>query len=433
MSSGRSRRSWRSWLAVGGLLVVVIAAAGVLVVILHKPGNVSNPSVPFTTPRTVTTTTTTHKPVVVDNFTWPIYGFTDNRTRDFTGAGDLRPPLHVGWRFGGNALVEFPPVIFRHTLYFMDDGATAKAISARTGQQFWATHLGTLSAASPALDVRQQLLFVPILSDTGTAPGNGSFDALSMRNGHVVWSRPLPSGSEASPIVSGDSVYFGDQAGTVYSLNTTTGRANWTYQASGPVKGGPALVHGILFFGDYDGRAYAVDAATGHQVWAVDTSGSDFGFGSGNFYASPAVAYGRIYLGNTDGFVYSFAVSNGALGWSVGTGAYVYASASVADLAGVGPTVYVGSYSGEFYAFNARTGAVRWTYDAGGRISGSSTVVNGVVYFADLASRTTIGLDARTGHVVYTFPDGAFTPVIADPHTIFLSGYDTIYELLPGR
>ncbi len=432
MPSRGPRRGRLRWLAPVGVLAVIIAGVAVFVV-AHKPGNVSHPDISFTTPTTATVTTP-RKPPVVDNFSWPLYGYTDNRTRDFTGAANLHPPLRVGWRFGGNALIEFPPVIYRHTLYFMDDGATAKAISALTGHQLWATHLGTLSAASPALDIRQQLLFVPTLSahNTDQVPGDGNFDALSMRDGRVVWSVPLPSGSESSPLVSGDSVYFGDQAGTVYSLNTATGHVNWTYHASGAVKGGPALVHGALYFGDYAGRVYALDAATGRQIWAVGTNGTAFGFGSGTFYASPAIAFGRVYMGNTDGFVYSFAAGTGELAWSTSTGAYVYASASVADVPGVGPTIYVGSYSGVFYAFNARSGAVRWSYDAGGRISGSSTVVDGVVYFSDLGSRTTTGLDARTGKVLYTFPDGAFTPVIADPHTIFVSGYDTIYELLPA-
>lgn len=419
-------------------VVLLIIVGGVVAVVLaHKPGNVSHPDLSFTTPTTTTTpavtvTTPARKPVVVDRFVWPLYGFNAARTRDFTGAANLHPPFRRGWRFGGNALIEFPPVIDGHTLYFIDDGATAKAVNATTGRQIWATHLGTLSAASPALDLPRRLLFVPVLSDHGSSPGNGSFDALSMRTGRVLWSRPVAPGSESSPIVAGDSVYFGDQAGTVRSLNVLTGHVNWTYQASGAVKGGPALVHGVLYFGDYAGRAYALSAATGHQIWAVGTSGSSFGFGSGNFYASPAVAFGRVYMGNTDGFVYSFAAATGQLAWSTSTGAYVYASASVADLPGLGPTVFVGSYSGEFYAFNAQSGAVRWSHVAGGRISGSSTVVNGIVYYSDLGSKTTTGLDARTGRVAFSFGDGAFTPVIADPHTIFLSGYNTIYELLPA-
>jgi outer membrane protein assembly factor BamB len=168
-------------------------------------------------------------------------------------------------------------------------------------------------------------------------------------------------------------------------------------------------------------------------VWAVTTSGTAFGFGSGNFYSTPAVAFGRVYMGNTDGRVYSFAESNGQLAWATGTSAYVYASAAVADPPGVGPTVYLGSYDGNFYAFDARSGRVRWRHRAGGRISGSPTIVGDVIYFSDLGDRTTEGLDVRSGHRVFFFKDGAFNPVVADPHTIYMSGYSMLYQLLPKR
>ena len=188
-------------------------------------------------------------------------------------------------------------------------------------------------------------------------------------------------------------------------------------------RAGPALADGVLYFGDYAGRAYAINASNGHQVWAVGTNGAHFGFGSGNFYATPAVAFGRVYMGNTDGRVYSFGARTGALAWATGTGAYVYASASVADPPGLGPTVYVGSYDGNLYAFNARSGAIRWRHPAGGKISGSSTVIGNVVYYSDLGTKTTTGLDATTGRTVFSFPDGAFTPVIADYHALYLDGY----------
>ena len=64
--------------------------------------------------------------------------------------------------------------------------------------------------------------------------------------------------------------------------------------------------------------------------------------------------------------------------------------------------MFVGSYNGDFYAFNAQSGAIRWTHPAGGRISGSSTVVNDVVYYSDLGSKTTTGLDARTGRQLFS-------------------------------
>jgi outer membrane protein assembly factor BamB len=420
----------------GGGAVVVLAIAAVAFVLLHKPGNVSHPKLSFTAPTTTpTTTTTTTKPPPKrpppDHFQWRLYGYNFQRTRDFTGEPNLHPPFRVGWHFGGNALIEFPPVIYGHTLYFMDDGATVKAVNAVTGKQIWAKHLGTLSAASPALDVKHELMFVPTLSTTGSSPGNGEFAAVGMRTGHVIWSRPIAPGTESQPLVSDGTVYFGDQSGTVYALNELTGALRWDYHASAAVKGGVALDDGIVFFGDYSGHVYALNAKTGKTVWAVGTEGTAYGFGSGNFYSTPAVAFGRVYLGNTDGFVYSFAEHTGQLAWRIGTGAYVYASAAVAVTPGLGPTVYMGSYNGDFYAFNAASGAVRWVHTDGDRISGSSTVVNGVVYYSDLDDRRTTGLNARTGAVEFRFHDGAFTPIVADPKTLFLSGYNTLYELIP--
>jgi outer membrane protein assembly factor BamB len=438
----RGPRFARRWLV--ALVVLLLALGGTVaaVLLLNSPSNVSHPNLSFTVPTsptqttppstTATTTVPRRRHPPPNNFQWPVFGYDAARTRDFNGSPNLHPPLRVRWRFGGNALLEFPPVISGGTLYFEDDGATAKAVSIATGKQLWKTHLGTLSASTPAIARNAGLLIVPTLADAGNSPGDGRIAALSMKTGQVKWSMPIASGAESSPVVAGHSVYFGDQAGTVFSLDVATGHVQWTYHASGAVKGGPALVHGILYFGDYAGRAYAIRASDGHQVWAVTTSGSDFGFGSGTFYSTPAVAFGRVYMGNTDGFVYSFAAATGQVAWATSTGSYVYASPAVADIPGLGPSVFLGSYSGEFDAFNARSGAVEWSRPAGGRISGSATIVDGVVYFSCLGTHVTTGLDARTGATVFSLHDGAFTPVVADPTAIFLDGYQVIYELVPS-
>jgi len=427
MPSPGSRLTLRRVL-VGLGAVALVAGVVIAFLVLHSPGNVSHPDLEFTRP--ATTPAPVHAGPV---FQWPVYGYDAARTRDFPSDGGLDPPFRVGWRFEDYALLEFPPVLYGHTLYLIDDDGSAKGIDARTGHKLWETKVGTLAAASPAVGAKQGLVFVPVLSDHTHSPGNGSFVALSMKSGRIVWSHPIPAGTESSPLVSGNSVYFGDQAGKVYSLNATNGRVNWIYHASAAVKGGPALAYGWLFFGDYAGRAYALNPRTGHREWARSTNGAEFGFGSGNFYSTPAVAFGRVYMGNTDGRVYSFGARDGALAWATTTGAYVYASPAVADIPGLGPTVYEGSYDGNFYAFNAQSGAIRWRHHAGGRISGSATVVGGVVYYSDLGSKTTTGLDARTGKPVFFWGDGAFNPVIADNATLYLTGYSKLYQLIPRR
>ncbi len=424
MPSPRRRKLRRGLVAIA--VLALIAGGAVAYVLLHAPGNVSHPNISFT-PSTATGAPPRPK---VSNFQWPWYGFNAVRTRDFP-ASHLNPPFHVGWRFQDYALLEFPPVLFHSRLYLVDNDGSAKAINAVNGHVIWQHKIGNLAAASPALDVRHGLLFVPILSTHGRKPGQGELAALSMKTGRIVWSRYIPAGTESSPIVWQNKVIFGDQSGNVYALGVQLGKLRWRYHATGAVKGGPSISNGAIYFGDYAGRAYALRASNGHQIWTANTNGAEFGFGSGNFYSTAAVAFGRVYMGNTDGRVYSFSARTGQLAWATTTGAYVYSSPAVADTPGLGPTVYVGSYDGHLYAFNARSGAIRWSHNAGGKISGSPQIIGDVVYYDNLRAKTTAGLDARTGKQVFWFKDGAFNPAITDGRVLYLVGVSMLYELKP--
>src|SRR5579884_369975 len=366
------------------------------------------------------------RPVRIDD-PWPFYGYNLARTRFFPNGTKLDPPLHVGWRFFDGALLEFPPVTYDNTLYFADANGWARAVSSTNGHVLWRRRVGTLAAASPALDIPHKLVFFTLLSvrPGARAPGGGAVVAVSMKTGRVAWSHSLSAGSESSPLVHGLSVFLGDQGGTVYSFRTYDGHVNWTFQASGAVKGGVAFAHDTIYFGDYGARVHAVNAANGREIWSAG--------GGDSFYSTPAVAYGRVYIGSTSGAVYAYWANSGAIAWSASTGAYVYASPAVATVPGLGPTVYIGSYDGIFRAFDANSGSLRWSHGAGGRIDGSATVLGNVVYYSALGGNRTAGLDVRTGRQVFSFPDGEFTPVITDGKAVFLIGYATIYQMLPRR
>ena len=78
---------------------------------------------------------------------------------------------------------------------------------------------------------------------------------------------------------------------------------------------------------------------------------------------------------------------------------------------------------------DAATGDVQWTFDANGPISGSASVVDGIVYFSTLRRRT-YGLDARTGRPVWIYPDGEYTPVVADSHRLYVIGYRRVFAFV---
>jgi outer membrane protein assembly factor BamB len=56
-------------------------------------------------------------------------------------------------------------------------------------------------------------------------------------------------------------------------------------------------------------------------------------------------------------------------------------------------------------------------------------VIGDIVYFATLKHRT-YALNVRTGALVWSFPDGAYTPVVATTGRLFLIGYSTVYGMV---
>jgi len=420
------RENRGAWIAAIGLALVAIIVAGLAVHELTKQKAVLNKSVAFKKNASGAVKVTSKK--AAKTFLWPVYGLNDARTRVFDGPANLKPPFRTGWKLSGNAPLEFPPDIAGNVMYFMDDHASVNKVNLITGHRYWRVHVGVWSAASPALDPKAHLLFVPVLSLTQDSPGNGQFVAMSMKTGRIVWKDPLPSGSESSPLVWHGNVYFGDSGGTVHAVNALTGKQVWEFPTSGPEKGGPTLSKGILYFGNYAGQVFAVNATTGKQLWEASPGGT--------IYASPTVAYGRIYVGSTNGFMYSYSATTGALGWSISTGNYVYSSAAADTVPGLGATIYFGSYTGTAYAVNAATGHVDWTENLGGEnpsISGAASIVNHVVYFSGVYHGLTKGYEVSTGKELFSYPDGAYTSTIATPRAVYLMGHYTLYELLPAK
>jgi outer membrane protein assembly factor BamB len=346
------------------------------------------------------------------------------------GVGKLRPPFRRDWVSGGTSLVEFPPAIAFHYLYYASLNGNLIAVSARNGRRLWTVPVGRCEAASPAVNrLGRGSVFETFLNrepcGRGSATnGDGEILAVAAGRAHTLrWRRHLGA-TETSPIIVGNRIYIADYAGNVFALRGVNGETMWTFHAGGAVKGAIAYDRGRVFFGAYDGKLYAVRADDGKLVWRAE-SNRDWLGGHGQFYSTPAVAYSRVYLGSTDGHVYSYGEQSGKLRWSYKTGGYVYGSPAVWR-----GRIFVGSYDHWFYAFNAATGAVLWKFRANGPISGSATVVDGIVYFATLKRRT-YGLDALTGKQVWTYPDGAFTPVVTDGQRLYLVGWAKVYAFSP--
>jgi outer membrane protein assembly factor BamB len=412
------------------VLLVLIAGGVITAVVIHRMQQAKDvrgsSTAEFTLP-----TVAPRPPPARAKVPWPMYGFDPTRTRSVALA--LEPPFRTIWKYGAGSLVEFPPSIGYGRLYFSTNAGRFAAISMKTGKRAWKLDLHRCVAASPAIGRHAHgtvyAVFLnrpPCNAQSGGHGNDGLIVALSVGLGKIHWQRTIGP-SETSPLLIGDRLYVGDWHGDVWAFDADNGRKLWRAHVGGAVKGGIAYAGGRLYVGAYDGHVYCL-SQSGRQLWR--SSGQPRLLGHGQFYSTPALAYGRVYIGSTDGRVYSFGASSGKLIWSHSTGGYVYASPAVWN-----DRVFVGSYSGRFYAFDAATGDERWRFSANGKISGSATVIGDVVYFATLtggarAKGRTYALNARTGKLLWSFPDGKYTPVVATTGRLFLVGFGTVYGMV---
>jgi outer membrane protein assembly factor BamB len=413
------------------LVVLVVAAGGAgFYVYKHRVGrDVRGSTTEFNPTESIPTPP---PPAPKQRIIWPEFGY--DMERSHVGPSvDLRPPFRRVWTAGGASLLEFPPAIAYGRLYIADGGGRVIALSTKTGARAWTYNAHRCQAASPAVGDYQRgtvyEVFLNKIPCAGKKPSDGEIVALEVGNGRLRWKRHIGA-SETSPVIVGNRLYVGDWQGNVYAIDARTGRMEWTAHTGGAVKGGVAVTGNRLYAGSYDGHVYAFDTRNGRRLWRA--SGDSRFFGHGNFYSTPSAAYGRVYIGSTDGKVYSFGATTGKRRWSHSTGGYVYGSPAIWN-----QLVLIGSYSHTFYAFDAETGDVKWSYEADGPISGSATVINGVVYFATLAKSAkqghTYALNARSGKLLWSFPDGKYTPVVADKHRLYLVGYAKLYGFVPRR
>ena len=99
--------------------------------------------------------------------------------------------------------------------------------------------------------------------------------------------------AKSTPVIFNDTIIFGSDCGTLWCLESNTGRIKWAVPTSDTTGKGiissPALHNGRIYFGGYDGKLYGVDADTGAVIIAkvmCNWIGS-----------SPLIVKDKIYIG----------------------------------------------------------------------------------------------------------------------------------------
>jgi outer membrane protein assembly factor BamB len=376
---------------------------------------------------------------VVLRLPWPTYGLKVQRTHTATDF-KLRPPFRLRWTFKAHHVLEFPPVVAYGRLYVAQQRGRFFAFHHRTGKIVWERRFKHCSAASPTVAYRvvYHAWMQPLPCARYPRSQPGMITAMAARTGKIIW-RFHAGAFETSPLVIGKTLYAGSWDHELYAINIYTGKARWTFTADHEINSSPAYSGGKIYFGTDGGSLYAIDARTGRFRWRAQALPR---FGRREyFYATPTIAYGRVFIGNADGTLYAFGASSGRLLWAQRAGTYIYTAAAVWRR-----RVYVGTYDGYFHAFDAATGDRLWRFSASAAIHGAPSVIDGLVYFAacprcgSVASRYakqgdrgTYALNALTGKQVWHWPDGVFSPAVADSQHLYITGRSRVFSFAPER
>ncbi|NOQ32887.1 MAG: PQQ-binding-like beta-propeller repeat protein [Methanosarcinales archaeon] len=233
----------------------------------------------------------------------------------------------------------------------------------------------------------------------------GQYFCLDVADGGELWNFTVEGAdpgaigggcAQGTPAYSDGKVYltswlYGADAGNVYCLDADTGALVWHQNnIPGQCCGSPAIADGIVYVTTYnfydDGEILALDANDGSILWRQTIERTD---------GTPAVAYGNVYVCG---------------------GCY-----EVSDLV--------------TYCFNATTGDLVWNTTASeGGIGGwtvSVAVADGMVFVGNSSGYSgcagTYALDAATGVVIWSSPDGGSSPAVADGIVFTIGGDGRVY------
>ena len=134
------------------------------------------------------------------------------------------------------------------------------------------------------------------------------------------WEFKAQAGIYASPVISMNSVYFGDTAGHLYAIDKYSGEEIWNVKLKGAIKSKPAIYGDLVIVYDASGQLSAYNKRHGSLQWKYQMS-QEVQVDLWDYYlSSPVLEDSCVYIGSGDGHVYAFKAQTGQLLWRFKTG-----------------------------------------------------------------------------------------------------------------
>ena len=204
------------------------------------------------------------------------------------------------WTFTADQAIWGAAVSDGTNIYFGTLGRKVYAVNAQTGKQVWMQKVDGAILGSPVLGTDATLY---VDSNAGTVY------ALSTANGATRWKVAATSWIWSGPALDGNMLYFGDGKGVLFAHPTAGGTGqSWNKPLNGAIIGTPLISGDNIVIGTEAGNVYFVDR-TGTKLTPISIPGK--------IYSSPVAAGKLILVAPTGGSATLTALdSSGAVKWS---------------------------------------------------------------------------------------------------------------------
>jgi outer membrane protein assembly factor BamB len=103
-----------------------------------------------------------------------------------------------------------------------------------------------------------------------------------------AWSFFAEAPVRSSPLIGGNTIFFGNTRGDFFAINKTTGKLIWQYNTVFSINSSAANQNGKIFFSDNKQTVYALKETTGQLVWKFDLANKQaYPWRFDYYYSSP--------------------------------------------------------------------------------------------------------------------------------------------------
>ncbi len=236
------------------------------------------------------------------------------------------------------------------------------------------------------------------------------------------WRVQLEEVSRSGVTIDGDTVYVGDQGGTLSAFSLADGTPRWSNTVTGRIDTPVAVADGTVYAVARDSEEVRValvafDAATGERAWPPLTVPASSTAGS-----APSAGDGRLIVGSADRVVRAVGADDGTEAWT----SLVLSLFSPGTAPAIGDgDVFVADFAGGLYRLDGADGTRRWSHQLNEVILRGAPVVSGAAVLVGLEDGRLVAVDVGSGHLIWErdLTEGSLGAIaIADDVVIAVTG-----------